>query len=82
MIGDASSDIRSTDKQTLKWIAEDVPGHLRGASAEALEQLASELSGEADDCAKDLLELSSLLKRYAALLDEADAMTAKLIQEK
>ena len=70
MILETAENVGNESRRSLLWIRDDVPEHLSGDTADALEY------------SKALDEIGTALKRYAFLLDEADKKAADMIQSK
>ncbi len=82
MILETAENVGKESRRSLLWIRDDVPEHLSGDTADALEDTAADLHEKMTEYSKALDEIGTALKRYAFLLDEADKKAADMIQSK
>ena len=78
-IDSAAGNIESAAKSTLRWICEDVPDHLAGEAANAIEEETGDLETELLEYSAALESIGAALKKYANLLDQADQKASELI---
>lgn len=78
-IDSAAGNIESAVKSTLRWICEDVPDHLSGEAANAIEDETADLEAGLLEYSAALESIGATLKKYAYLLDQADEKASELI---
>lgn len=78
-IDGAAGSITSAVKATLRWVKEDVPDHLSGAAADAIEAETADLETGLLEYSAALENIGSVLKKYAFLLDQADQKASEQI---
>ncbi|MBR3738844.1 MAG: hypothetical protein IKN04_00115 [Clostridia bacterium] len=79
-INGAADSISTAVRTTLRWVKEDVPDHLSGSAAEAIEAETADLETRLLEYGASLEGVGATLKRYAFLLDQADQKASEMIE--
>ena len=82
MIQETAEDVERESTRSLLWIRDDLPEHLTGDTADALEEAVADLHQKMTEYSSELDEIGTVLKQYAFLLDQADRKAAEMIQAK
>lgn len=82
MIQETAEDVAKESTRSLFWIKSDIPQHLAGDTASALEETVTDLHQKITEYSKELDDIGIVLKQYALLLDDADKKAAEMIQSK
>lgn len=82
VIRNSSDEVSRASGDTVRWIRDDIPGHLSGETADALAGTTDELFAELSACSKELNDIGIKLNRLAYMLDQADRQAAEMIQSR
>ncbi len=82
VINASAEELSLSLRNTLRWVMEDVPDHLSGSSADALEETVTEMNEKISEYSVELDDIGTTLKKYAFLLDQADKKAMDMIQSR
>lgn len=81
-IFESEEELSDSRRQTLYRMMDDVPNQLEGSTAQALQECVTEINSALALCEKDLDKLGSVLRKYAAALEEADQKASETIRSR